>query len=202
MQKGVEKLWRQTGHGERVMVVCGVHSKRHMSTIKYLPQTVGIEFCIQVCYFKNEKNLKHPIWRGSALPHYLERKLKGKEIPGTQNPACAFAQQPSVRTTPWVLCFLCFKNDSRGGIPWLSTRSFCLAGLEDLFYVRPLGWTHCFYTGGRTSSRAGRLLGEEAAPPDSSLGVTFIVLLGRKSNLKLLDSQELCRGRVCQPLQK
>lgn len=44
--------------------------------------------------------------------------------------------------------------------------------------------------------------GRKQLCPNSSLGVTFIVLLGRKSNLKLLDSQELCLRRVCQPFQQ
>lgn len=106
----------------------------------------------------------------------------------------------SVRVTQWVLCFLCSKNYPRGGITWLQTHVLLAtwSGRLDLCQVCKVD--SIVFSSGMTSHRGWRApCVRKQLCPNSSPGVMFIVLWGRKSSPKLLDSQELCLSHVCQP---
>lgn len=99
--------------------------------------------------------------------------------------------------------FLCLRHDPRGGISWLSTPILLPTWTRRLVLCQTCKLDTIVFRSEMTSYRGWRApCVRKQLCPNSSLGVTFIVLLGRKSNLKLLDSQELCLRCMCQPPQK
>lgn len=139
------------------------------------------------------------MWRDSSL---LSWEAGQREILGTQNPGLMHFCQAvlSIKAMWWVLCFLCFKSDPCGGISWLSIHVLLSNWTGRLVLCQIYKEDSIVFSSGMTSHRGWRApcVRKQLCPKQLSGGHAHCSLR-KEMELKLLDSQELCLSRVCQP---